>query len=94
MSSSLVLKVANVTSTITFAKTDAEVATILGYFIADYASPMPDGLTQAQQNQWRLDQAAARIVQMIRHEAQRVHLRDLLAAQQSASDQAANDTQI
>lgn len=82
------------TSAITFAKTDAEVATILGYFIADWASPMPDGLTPAQQNQWRLDQATARIVAMVRQEAQRVHLRGLLAAQTSAADQAAADTQL
>lgn len=94
MSSSLTVKVATFTSAITFAKSDAEVATILGYFIADWASPMPDGLTVPQQNQWRLDQAAARIVAMVRQEATRVRLRELKAAQTSVEDQASQDTAL
>lgn len=94
MSSTLVLKVANVTSTITFAKTDAEVAQVLRWFIQDWASPPADGLTQAQLNQYYLDQAAARIAEMVRQEAQRVHLRDLRAQQASVEQTAATDTAI
>lgn len=48
MASSLVLKVASVTSTINFNKTDAEVATIIRLFMAGKGLTPPDGLTQAQ----------------------------------------------
>lgn len=47
MSSSLALKVGNVTSAINFGKTDQEVAQILGWFIKNWADPMPEGLTTA-----------------------------------------------
>lgn len=94
MSSSLTLKVATVTSTITFTATDQQVANILTWFIEGWAGDMPSGLTQAQQNQWRLDQATQRIVDYVRATAQQNRLRDLQAAQQSLSDQAASDTQL
>lgn len=94
MASSLTLKVATLTSPVTFASSDASVAQILRWFIQDWASPMPAGLTVAQQNQWSLDQAALRIVEMVRHEALNVHLRELKAAQTSIEDQAALDTAL
>lgn len=94
MASSLTLKVATLTSTVTFAKQDSEVANVLLWFIEDWAGPMPDGLTTQQQNQWKLDQAAARIVDYVRQTAQRNRLRDLLAQQQSAADQATSETAV
>lgn len=94
MSSILTLKVATVTSPITLNKTDSEVAQVLRWFIKDWASPEPEGLTNGQLNQWRLDQAATRIVDMVRQEAQRVRLRELREAQASIEEQAATETQI
>jgi len=94
MASSITLKVATLTSAVTFAKTDQEVASVLRLFIKDWASPMPEGLTTAQQNQWALDQATARIVAMVRQEAQRARLRELREAQASIEDLATADTAI
>lgn len=94
MSSTLVLKVANVTSTITFAKSDVEVAQVLRWFIQDWASPPADGLTQAQLNQYYLDQATARITEMVQREAKRTRLRMLQAGQISVEDQATADVAI
>lgn len=93
MSSSIVLKVATVTSTVTFAKTDAEVAQVLRWFLADKAEPVPDGLTQAQANQWYLDYATAEIVRYVRREAIKNRLREL-KEQQSVEEQAVSDTAI
>lgn len=93
MSSTLTLKVAAMQSQITFAAGDAQVATVLTYFISDWAGPMPDGLTQAQQNQWKLDQAAARIGEMVQSTARRNRLRDL-QAQGTLETQADGDTTL
>lgn len=94
MASDIRLRVASVTSTITFAKTDAEVAQILRWFIADKAEQPPEGLTQAQLNQWYLDYAAAEIVRYVRREAQRNRLRMLRDSQQSIEAQADAETAI
>lgn len=94
MTSSNTLKVAAVTSIITFAKSDAEVAQILTWFISDWASPEPQGMTAAQLNQWRLDQANARIVGIVRQKAAQNRADQLRAAQISIDQQAANETAI
>lgn len=94
MASSLTLKVASVTSPVTFAKSDAEVAQILRWFLADKAEPPPDGLTQAQLNQWYLDYAAAEIVRYVRREAQRNRPRMLRDSQQGIEAQADAETAI
>lgn len=94
MASSITLKVATVTSTITLSKTDSEVAQVLRWFIKEWAGPEPEGLTTGQLNQWRLDQAAARMVAMVRQEAQRVRLRELRDAQASLDEQATGETAI
>lgn len=94
MSSSITLKVGNVTSAVTFAKTDQEVATVLRWYIKDWASPMPEGLTTAQRNQWALDRATARIVAMVRQEAARVRLRELRETQTTLEDTAAQDSAL
>jgi len=94
MASSSVLKIATVTSTKTFAKTDAEMAQIVRWFLADKAGPPPEGLTQAQTNQWYLDQANDELARYIQSEARRNRLKELRAAQQSIEDQATSETNI
>lgn len=94
MASSLVLKVAAVTSTITFNKTDAEVAQILRWMMADKAGTPPTGLTTAQLNQWWLDQAAAELVRYARQEAAKNRLRELKTAGGNLEAQAEADTAI
>lgn len=94
MSSTLTLKIATLTSAVTFAKTDAEVAQILRWFVQDRMSPIPDGLTQQQQNQLALDAATAEIVRYVRQEATRVHLRELRAGQASLETQADTDAAL
>ncbi len=95
MSATLTLKVATVTSPADLnrtGKTDAQVASILEWYISDWASPMPEGLTVAQQNQWKLDQAATRIVDHVVSTARANRLKQLKAAQGSIEDQAAAET--
>lgn len=94
MASDLRIRVANFTTTITFAKTDSEVANVLRLFVQDWAAPPAAGLTQTQLNQYYLDQAAARIVEMVRQEARRVRVRQLLAEQASVEETATNETAI
>lgn len=97
MSSSRVLKVGNLTSTSDLnrtGKTDAQVGTILEWFIADWAGPMPEGLTAVQQNQWKLDQAGARVDEFIIATARNNRLKQLRAQQASIEAQADTDTAI
>jgi hypothetical protein len=86
------ITVGSTTSTITPAKTNAQVAEILGWFILDWAGTPPEGLTVAQLNQWKLDQATRRIADMISQEARRVRLRELRDAQASLDEQADEET--
>lgn len=94
MSSTLTLKVANVTSAITLNLTDAQVAQVLMWFVADKATPPDSGLTQAQLNQYYLDAARDELKRYIIQEAQKTRLRDLRAQQQSVEAQAAADTAL
>lgn len=94
MSSSSVLKIASVTSTKTFGKTDAEVAQIIKWFLADKAGPPPEGLTQAQLNQWYLDQANDEVVDYIRREARRNRVKELREAQGVLEEQAGTETNL
>lgn len=92
MASSLVLKVATVTSTYTSSKTDAETAQILEWFIADVVDPMPEGMTVAQQNQWKLDQATAEIRRYIVRKAAQNRERMLNVERGDVTSQAATET--
>lgn len=94
MPNSIVVNGGTSSSTKTVNRTNAEWAAILGYFIEDWATPMPDGLTVAQQNQWRLDQATARVADFVESTARRNRRRDLAAAQTSIDDAAAADTSL
>jgi hypothetical protein len=92
MASSITLRIGNLTSTITPTKTDVEIATILNLFIADWAGPPPEGLTVAELNKWKLDQATRRVADMISAEARRVRLRQLREAQADLEAQASSET--
>jgi hypothetical protein len=94
MSSSLTLKVGNMTSTVNFSKTDAEVGKILLWFAEDRAEPAPEGLTQAERNQWHLDQATQQLVRHVRQEAMRNRRRQLVAEQASIDAQAEAETSL
>lgn len=94
MSSTITVKVATLTSTVTSAKTDSETGQILKWFVADKATPPPEGLTQAQLNQYYLDAATTELARYIRQEASKNRLRELRAQQQSLESQAETETQL
>jgi hypothetical protein len=94
MASSIVVTVGNTVSTVTLNKSDAEVAAVLSWFIAEWASPVPEALTPAQQKQYQLDQVTARIVEMIRIMAKGVRMRELIAEQASVEAAAERDVAI
>lgn len=94
MASSLIGRVSTLTSPRNFAKTDAEVGQIIRWYLADKAGPMPEGLTQAQQNQWYLDQYMDELVKHTVREARRNRLKILRDAQQSIEEQADNETSL
>lgn len=93
MASSSVLKIASVTSTKPFGKTDAEVANVVRWFMKDKEKP-PEGLTQAQLNQWYLDRTNDEIVNYIKAHARRNRIDELASQQQSIEDQATSETDI
>lgn len=94
MASSSVLNVASFRSTRTFGRTDAEVADILLWFIEDWADPEPEGLTQAQLYQWRLERAHDRMIEDTVTTARNNRLRALQAAQGDLAEQARAETQL
>lgn len=94
MASSLRLQVATVIATVPFAKSDAQVADVLRWFIKEWAEPEPAGLATAGLNQWRLEQAAARIVEFVKQEARLVRLRELREGQANLEDQAGSETEL
>lgn len=87
-------RVGGLTSTVTFAKTEMQVAEILAWFVADKIGAAPEGMTPAQVNQWRLDFAHAEALAYVVREARRNRLRELQAAQGSLETQADLETQL
>lgn len=81
-------------STRTFARTEQEFRQILTWFMRDKISPEPEGLTQAELNQWRLDQAHEEIWRYVMRDAHKNRLRELREAQASIEEQATTDTQL
>lgn len=77
-----------------FLKTDIEIAAILEWFIADVVSEMPEGLTQAEQNQWKLDQANAEIVRHISWKANRNRWRARQEQRETEDRQAQEEGQL
>lgn len=97
MASTSTIAVASTTSTKNLnatGKTDAQVGDILEWFILGWASPMPEGLTQAQQRQWKLDQAHTKIWDYVRSEARRNRLSALRAEQANIEEQATQETEL
>ncbi len=94
MASTITVKVASMQSVVTSSKDDASTGNILRWFVADKMSPIPDGLTQAQQNQLVLDAAAVELARYVRQEASKNRLKELKAAQESIESQAASDTAL
>lgn len=89
-----VLKVGTVESTITYSQTNAQVAQTLEWYILGWAEPMPEGMTVTQQNQWKLDQANAKIRDHIRAEARKNRLRILRESQANIETQADTETAL
>lgn len=94
MASSITLKIAGLTSIITFAKTDQEVGAILKRFVINKVAPPPEGLTVTQTNQYYLDEAVAEIVRMVRYNATRVSLKEAKDAQANLEEQAEIDNAL
>ena len=77
---SLTLTIGPVTSTYEFKKengtlrTNTEMSQIIEWFITEYPpeGTMPEGLTVAQQNQWKLDAAVSKLVRYMRREVIRI----------------------
>lgn len=78
----------------TFGATDAQVINAVEYFIKDWSGPMPDGLTQAQQNAWKADQALQRLTDYLHSTAKANRLAELRAQQASLDAQADSDTAL
>ncbi len=89
-----VLTVGAISSSITYALTNAQVSDVLNWFILDWAGPVPEGLTVAAQNQWKLDQANAKLRDYMRAESQRNRRRMLVEAQASVDVQADAETAL
>lgn len=87
-------RVGSLTSTIAFGKSDAEVANIMEWFALDKIGQPPAGLTQAQQNQWKLDQAHREVVNYVVREAKRNRLHMLREQQANIEEQASSETSL
>ena len=90
MASSTILRVASFQAGETYTKTDLEMAQIYRWFVADIEPPQ--GLTQAELNQWYLDQTYAKIKAYVLREARHNRLNQLKAQQASIEEQATNET--
>lgn len=86
------LEIGQVNSEVIFAKSNAEMAQILEWFIAGWVDPMPAGLTLAQQNKWKLEQAHRKMFDYVKREARANRLADLRATSASLEDQADLET--
>jgi hypothetical protein len=89
-----VLTVGAVVSTITFAKTNAEMAQVLRWFVNGFGDPPAEELTPDEARQWNLDRANAKIKEYIMTEARRARHGELKEAQPSVFDQAVTETEI
>lgn len=94
MASSITIKVAGYTSTITLKATDEQVGNVIKWAMADKATPPPDGLTPQQLNQYWLDAAAQEIVDYVRGQARKNRYRELAKEEEALEDQADADTKL
>lgn len=72
--------------------TDAQVRTLYLLYIQEWASPMPEGLTNAQQNAWIADQVLAKSMGIIYSDARKQRVKNR-AAERVATD-AADDLSL
>lgn len=94
MASELKLTVATLVSARVFSKTDSEVGRILRLFLRDKVTPPPVDWTNAQKNQYFLDEAIAEVVRFVAREAQRNRLRELQEEQAALETQAKGETTL
>lgn len=88
------LRVATLTSLRTFTKTEQEVAQILNWFVEDKIDPRPEGISDVEENQRRLDFAHDEILRFVVREARRNRLRQLREAQGDLEQQASQETTL
>lgn len=81
-------------STRTFTRSETEFRQILTWFMSDKIDPDPEGMTQAELNQWRLDQAHEEIWRYVRAEARRNRQQQLRDAQANLGEQADAETAL
>jgi hypothetical protein len=94
MTNGLTLTVGANSRSKTFSATDQQMLNAIDYFIKDWAAPMPTGMTQAQQNAWKADQALQRLADYWHQTAKANRLADLRAQQASLDAQAESDTAL
>lgn len=94
MTSKINISVGGLTSVKQFTKSDQEVGQVIRWFVADKIDPPPDGLTQAQLNQYYLDFARDEIVRYVQREARHNRVKELRAQQQNVEDQASGETEL
>lgn len=90
----ITITVGALTSTHTFQKTDAEVAQVLRRFIRDTVDLPPEGWTNAQKNQYYLDEALKLIIKTVRDRAASASLADAIVSQRALQTQAEEDNAI
>lgn len=96
MTSSLTGKNGPLTSALTFdgGKTDVQIGNLNRLFVADKASPPPEGLTQTQLGQYYLDATMAEFKRYFVQEVTRNLQRERQAQKQAIDDQAASDAAV
>lgn len=74
---------------------NAQIASRLAWFIDGWAEPMPEGLTQAQEYQWLLDQAHQKMIDYVVAESRRNRARMLRDADEDSIEaQAEEETRL
>lgn len=96
MASSLTGKNGSLTSAFAFdgGKTDVQIGNLNRLFVADKASPPPDGLTQMQLGQYYLDATMAEFKRYYIQEVTKNLRSERQAQKQAIDDQAAQDATV
>jgi hypothetical protein len=77
---------ASLSSEKVFNMTNAQALISVDIFISDTAGPMPEGLTTAQQNQWRLDRTVEKLTTYLKSEVERLSRRKRQQQRASTED--------
>ena len=94
MNLALTLTAGPLSATLPHDVTQDKATQMLDWFLDGWAGEMPEGLTVAQQAQWKLDQAHRRIEDYFVAEARRNRARALREAAASIEEQAEADTTL